>query len=255
VPATTIGAIAFWFQNEIDENLLEVGQDLLKGNSTRQAFIDTTVWTPVYVDVDPSALMLKYWDDAAGNFDSEIQGIIQIIASATLEPSKVFGHMYIEYDITFWAPSLDEIVDDVEVNVVNIDWDAASWAAASTVIIAGGATGAGSVGFFFDNVSGSEPPNSEIMLYGVVTQLAGTPIEFTIEGVEGTHTLAVGSGVYVRFFGNFGTWTDTLTVMQLYPDAESASEYVNAFSYGTAGVTVTSSIVLRLRTVDIRSGQ
>lgn len=117
VPATTDGAIAIYFRNDVGNPTVAVGANELGHAATHEAFIQTTVWNSVEVSIDPSAAINQYFDYDSGEARFEVQGIIEVLAASglTFDPSgaaapSTYGHLYLDYEVEFMTPSLEDSV-------------------------------------------------------------------------------------------------------------------------------------------------
>jgi hypothetical protein len=117
VPATTEGAIAIYFRNDVGNPTVYVGSSELGHAATHDAFIQTTVWNSASIDIEPSNALLKYFDTDSSEERLQVQGLVQVIAASelTFDPTGVsaegtYGHLYLDYDVDFFTPSLDDSV-------------------------------------------------------------------------------------------------------------------------------------------------
>jgi hypothetical protein len=117
VPATTEGAIAIYFRNDVGNPTVDVGSNELGHAATHESFIQTTVWNSASLDIAPSNAINKYFDYDAAEARMEVQGLVQVMAASELsfDPTGVssegtYGHLYLDYDVDFFTPSLDDSV-------------------------------------------------------------------------------------------------------------------------------------------------
>jgi len=265
VPATTAGAIAFWFQNEIDENQTENGLELIQQASTRQAFVDTTVWNPAAIDIDPSSLLKKYWNDASGEFGMEIQGMVVVCASGALAALSTFGHLYLEYDVTFWSPSIDQSLDEVNVMTGIQQFTAYDPNPDSIVVMACKTAASGEATFGF-SVGSSIPTDAAVVLYGVVQYMTGTAPIWNTNDNPTPRAIKVGDGLFMRALDTTGgnDWTDGTILLYVFADMLSAGiadlgqgeDAANNGQIKWATTTAfTGAVKLRLADVRISTGQ
>nr|UHS71488.1 MAG: hypothetical protein 2 [Sobelivirales sp.] len=246
VPTTTTGSIAFYFRNDVNTPMLSVGLDELNSAATHQAFIETTVWNAASIDIKPSDVALKYWDEMTGVFSEEVQGMIVVIATSTLTAGATYGHLYLEYDAEFYAPELDTDVEEVDVLFTSDTWTSyvATGGTTMTQIYQAAAAPLPTAAWIGDTL-----PSTEFVGYGVVTAITGTPPQWITVRDPTPRDYALGQGFYVNF-GELvaGTWTDGSRYMHLFttPDSIGTSDGGSQVLYAASG-TFTGSITLRLR--------
>jgi hypothetical protein len=117
VPATTEGALAIYFRNDIGNTTVDIGSNELGHAATHEAFVQTTVWNSASIDIDPSNALIKYFDYDSSEARMEVQGLVQVMAASDLvfDPTGAtgegtYGHLYLNYDVDFFTPSLDDSV-------------------------------------------------------------------------------------------------------------------------------------------------
>lgn len=118
VPATTDGAVAMFFTNDIGDVTTYVGEAELNHAATHDSFVQTTVWNRAEIKVNPSDAIKRYFDEDHDEPRLSVQGIVEIIAadSLTLDPAGSagpvsLGNVYVEYDIEFFASATSNDVD------------------------------------------------------------------------------------------------------------------------------------------------
>jgi hypothetical protein len=106
VPATSTGAIAMYFQNDISQAAVTVGTDELRHAATHDQFIQIPIWQNGSMKIKPSDLNLRYNNDVTSPSNST-QGAIVIESADDLEPDVPIGNLYLEYEYDFYASALD----------------------------------------------------------------------------------------------------------------------------------------------------
>lgn len=262
VPANTPGAVALYFRNDISNPVFETGLDELIAASSHTSFVETTVWSPASITVNPSDVALKYWDEMSGDFATEVQGMITCITTSELSVGT-YGHLYLEYDVDFFSPELDYEVDEIGIVSLDLTWTAYNPGAGNPILwnfqapISGAATAVW---------SGNPPPNVEYLAYGVVKEIdtaspSNTPAPSwnTLDDVS-AHTFQRGQGFFFRFRGP-GNWTDGNTAGFIYADLDSAQNISQdqpcngQLVYFNNTVTNNARVTFRLRLLAMKSGQ
>jgi hypothetical protein len=128
VPATTPGAIALAFVQDVGEEFLEVGRDELSFLSTHPSFCQTNVWESCHIDVDPSNMLRKYWNEESSSFRQSAQGTV-VVASAsdlrgdavgTVYQPKVYGNLFVEYEFEFFEAQLNNTIENVHETQISL---------------------------------------------------------------------------------------------------------------------------------------
>lgn len=267
VPATTNGAIAMYFRNDISNPMLETGLDELQHAASHASFQDSTVWTPMSIEIAPSDVMLKYWDEMAGDYASDIQGIITVLASSTLAVDTVFGHLYIEFDVEFFSPEVDYEVAEIGVHNLVIEWNAYPEPAAGTPLLIpwrAAAPAAGQCGWRWLTTS---PQDTECEPYGPVVHInePNATTWCTLNDLT-QRTFAAGMNMFCRFTGvpNIGgTWggVDLLLYADLDSSGGVASTELDQTTPGqlvydaAANPAMTETIIIRSRILPLASAE
>lgn len=262
VPTTTDGAIALYFRNDTSNPIYETGLDELKAASSHQSFIETQVWNACHLEVKPSDIALKYWDEASGDFATEVQGMITVIATSSLLGSTTYGHLYLEYDAEFFSPELDYEVDEADIAVIRYDWNDIDVTAGNPLRMVGAVSGAGVGSFQF--VSGTLP-SGEYLLYGVVSAVSddfATGPEWCTLADNESHQFEVGQGFYIRFSGTTNQWLNSTMSSMIFADLDSASGTLSdddpangQLVYKGDQSSRTAQITFRMRTLAMAEGQ
>jgi hypothetical protein len=265
-PATALGGIAFYFRNDTQNPIYETGLDELMHAADRDAsnFKETNVWNPESLDVQISNVNLKYWDETAGDFAEDVQGMLTCEASASIPATQgTLGHFYLEYDYEFWAAELDYETQELGVVWVTIHWNAYTSVSGAPVRLIGVADGSGLASFQIS--AGTALETSEFLLVGAVhyAEVTGQGgLAWCTSQDTTTHSFARGQGFYLRFSGTSGNFTNSTTSMLVFADLNSASGVVvdtaDAAADGQlqykAGAAATGSMVLRCRAIPLASG-
>jgi len=108
LPATSSGAIAMYFRNDVFTPNVDTGLDELRHAGTHAAFCQTQVWEPAVLDVKPEDAINKYFNETDGSFQLSMQGVFQVLtASDITSVAGTIGNVYLEYDIEFFGEELD----------------------------------------------------------------------------------------------------------------------------------------------------
>lgn len=263
VPATTDGSIAIYFRNDTSNPIYEIGLDELQAASTHQAFVETTVWTPASIDVQPSDMVLRYWDEMNGDFADEVQGMVTVIATSNLVADETYGHLYLEYDAEFYSPELDAEVDEVGIFEADLTWSVVNTGGNTNIFGTFAPIAGGTISMQW---IGQQPPSSEFLAYGVITHVDGAnlPTWATPDDTE-THSFTPGSGIYMRFEQDAGStgWTDGTRYAYFYVDLETASATDapgldlkgGQMYYGTSLLGTSGNFRVRVKMVELAEGQ
>lgn len=123
VPTTTAGSLGMWFNNDIAVPTWVLGEDSVAHGATHDSFIQTPVWESATISVKPEDTLKRYFNEEAGDFRLEVQGLVHIIATSTL-PAGPYGSLFLKYDCSFSSPELDYEVQDVETGELVLTWTA-----------------------------------------------------------------------------------------------------------------------------------
>jgi hypothetical protein len=225
VSAQTDGAIAMYFRNDVSNPMLETGLDELQHAASHESFEDSTVWTPMSIDISPSDVMLRYWDEMLGDYANDIQGIITVLASSTLAADTTYGHLYIEFDVEFFAPEVDYEVTEIGIHELYLEWNDFSCPGPGVPLELPYRPAAPAVGQCGWRWGETGPPNSEFMPYGVLYQLAVEPnFSFCTHADLNAQYFAGGQNLFFRLSGipTSGTWNGVN--VKLFADLTSASD-------------------------------
>jgi hypothetical protein len=113
VSATTSGAIAMYFRNDVGISTDQVGLRAFTHSASHNEFVETSVWEDAELVIDPEDVTLRYFDEETGDERLETQGIIGVIAGSNLPSGTTFGNLFLRYEYEFFAPELDFAVEDV----------------------------------------------------------------------------------------------------------------------------------------------
>lgn len=233
VPATTKGAIAVYFRNDVQNPLSETGLEELQHAATHEAFVDSTVWSPFEVEIKPSNAVLKFWDEISGDPSNDMQGMITVISSSVLEPDTTgggvelpttFGHLYLEYDYEFFSPEVDYEVDEVGEFALRLNWPA-SYAPTQNVAMKFNGVSGVIPSFSF---SGTTPVDTDVVLYGVcrLATKAGSTMNFFCQEDPENRWFVPGQGYFFRFTkdngGSVVSWNAASVNCWIFQDLESA---------------------------------
>lgn len=266
VSATTDGAIAMYFRNDVSNPMLEVGLDELQHAASHSSFQDSTVWTPMSIDISPSDVMLKYWDEMSGDYASDIQGIVTVLASSNLSADTVYGHLYIEFDVEFFSPEVDYEVSEIGVHNIVVEFNAFPEPAAGEPVVVpwrAAAPGAGQCGWRWLTTS---PENSECSPYGPIVHVnESTAVPWCTLQDLNQKIFAAGQNFFCRFVGVPGASTWLGVDLLLFADLDSSSGPVaveldqttpGQLIYDGAGVpAMTEVIIIRGRILPLASAE
>lgn len=256
VPATTTGAIAMYFNNDIGTPLGEVGDDELAHAATHEYFAQTAVWSPIMMDIEPEDAVTHYVDQESGDARFEIQGIIVIEAASILDipAGFTFGNLYLEYEVEFSVESLDYSVTMREEGVMSV----------TTVV---GTPTAGTIIQFGDGAATAAIPSYAVtMPTGVIAAeledwvFVATVVQALNQWVSGNNTYAVegdsttytwlGSGAVLRFtIGSTGVVYASLFSSLTAASTSSVSAYPQTgqldWPAGMVNFTAGTDLILR----------
>lgn len=217
VSATTEGAIAIYFRNDVGASTVPIGLEEMTHASTH-TFVQTQVWEPVELPINPQSAMNAYFDAEVGEYRMETQGVISIEAASDLS-AGVYGDLYFEYEFEFRGASLDYEVADVETDTLTLTWDVADvWSGNEPVVFS---SAAGTLPIFTMATLGGSSVCGDLW-YGVVDQVTGTLANaaFHMPDHYGSRNWTVGQGFWFRFFE---TDSAGIYVCVVYGDLASAS--------------------------------
>lgn len=250
----TQGGIGFWHQNDMDVDLNIVGESVLKQAATHQAFTDGNVWTAMSLDIKPSDTVKSYWSDSAGQFEDETQGLFQIIATGGLSAAQLVGevgHFYLEYDITFWAPSLDNSVDDAFSGRFTWTTDAYVHTSSDEINAAGDLSAVGLSTFQWED---DGPSSFDVIAYGYVSEIVTSePVSYYTDGNGATKVLSKGDGIAVAFSGDITAWDDNTALCTFYKNIGETETRLEKLRWATSSV-ISAIITFNLSTIDIGAG-
>lgn len=131
VSAVTPGALAFTYQNDTSQDQLPFGDSLLARASANEMYEEIQVFQPLDIDIRPSDAQRRYFNEESGDSRQQIGGMIIAYTTTAMTADEVgaIGHMYLEYDIDFYAAFLDTDIPLAHTGSLVI-----GFAAATTVI-------------------------------------------------------------------------------------------------------------------------
>lgn len=266
VAATVTGAIAMAFENDLSQPSTNTGTSVLTQASQNSAFVDTQVWNPAGLRIDPSAMNVKYTTDAAGDPQYTAQGKITILAASALA-AGTYGHLYLEWDYEFFSPRMDLTISDDSSVAFILSWGLTGAVGVPVVrgepvsMLCAPAAGGLATASAFVPV----PADGARLFYGeVVDRIAGTAsptFETAVSPVA--MNFNVGQTFYFRFAGETDVFTDGTMNLLVYADYESALQMVSADPYahadgqlvyaltGTAGGATAEKVTMRCEQIQL----
>lgn len=241
--AVDLGAIAFYFRNDISTPLRDVGLDELKHAATHPSFVQTSVWQPASLDIKPEDATSKYFDEENGDWRFQIQGVIQCLGASDVFSQNECGNVYLEYDMEFFGEELDYNIDDQQIWHITATWtakvvSAAAVLAPSVLLLWLKVPAAGESTAVLDHGLGSF--GTAMLWYGSVTvsnwvgSPSGSPIIKTDRSEVDTFRFEYGAGYYIRIVQRDDGGVSRLGLL-LYEDLESAGGVLSADSEPTTG--------------------
>lgn len=224
VAATTAGAIAMYFRNDVATPTLDIGQDELMHASTHPSFVQTQVWEPTTMSIKPEDAQTKYFDPSSGDYRQEVQGIVQLLAASDLAIGT-YGSLYIEYSVSFFGEELDYSVFETpsEVNTATLIENMP----ANTVFR-----------FAFNGVVGAVnnlgPPTITTCAYvgcATVSAVSGTVNFAGPDGLGGAVRPGQTMWLGLDDTANTEDFTNGTVFAQLYPDLNSAASAASSVGY------------------------
>lgn len=125
VPATTAGAIAICFRNDVGTQTTQVGRTAIMHAATLASFVQTSVWDPVEMEIKPEDALKKYFDEGDERYRVACQGFVELLSASDLADGT-FGNLYLCYEMDFFGEALDFEVTDVDTTLVSITSTAAT---------------------------------------------------------------------------------------------------------------------------------
>jgi len=230
VAATEPGSIAMYARNDTSTPTVDTGIDELSHAATHNSFKQSNVWQSFKMDIDPSDVQQKYWDEPGNNSRLTFQGVLQVLAASTLADNLPIGDLYVEFDIDFYGEELNYEIKDVHTSYATFAYlfstgDAAlegqpiPWYFNSSTPAANAIT----------NVAFTDPPDTpRYIAYGVVrTAATALPaLKFTTQADATERTVACGMGLWLCMaeLPSSTSWTDSTKFGFLAVDAESCLE-------------------------------
>jgi hypothetical protein len=245
VPTSTSGALAMYFRNDIGIQTLEVGRAELAHASTHPSFVQTSVWDPTEMLLDPDDVMLEYFDEEVGDFRMEVQGLLTVIAASGLDltSSAPYGNVYIEYDFTFTGAELDYEIEEVPSIPFTIEFTASNSTITEgkTVILEVEFTPAPHAFSLpvFQYLAGNLT-KGEIqgyLFYGVIDETLGDAglWKFSTVNDDTNHTFVVGQALWFRFMHVGGTEDVIALAFADLASAQTSATSLVADEGGTEG--------------------
>jgi hypothetical protein len=235
VPATTAGGIAFYFDNDISTESVEVG-DTEFMNATYHApdFAPTAVWQDLTMPISPSNINTKYQNSANGDLREEVQGKIVAVSSSDLdnplEPGEpfTFGQVYLNYDIDFFSQSMDyELTAHENHSFVATQNAYAQQVGAAVKFVMEASTPTTSTGAMTPAPDGLD----DVLFYGTCvesTSSAGGGLVVITPDDPKARTILPGSEVYFRMSNLNGSqdWTDGSIGLYMFESLAAAQDFV-----------------------------
>jgi len=242
------GAIALAFETNPDKPCLVTGQPALK-QYAQGTYADTKIIFPMSLTIKPSDMNVKY--DADGGSAMSVQGMLRVLSASPLAADLGLGHLYLEYDIEFFGPTLNNTVNQPVEGIAEISWTAANITQGDLLL---GLCGAAAGGAFKVNLSNPPPDDGYIYTLnvkattganGVLVLAQNSPDAKSItgNGIEFfMRTLGYGSHDFTDSSVEALFYTTMNTAQQMVSDdndAVSDGQMIYAISAGSVTVTVT----------------
>lgn len=226
VAATEPGAVACYMRNDTATPTQDVGLDELMHASTHPSFRQSNVWQSFSMEIAPTDVQSKYWDEPSNAARQSFQGVLQFLAASALADDVPLGNVYVEFDIDFFGEELSYETKDVPTSVIVGSFNLADDSALEGVPIPwyfqSGAPGAG----LCQLLMASPPDSVRYVGYGVVSRLnaAASVLSFCTQEDSTPRAMAVGQGFWITMgeLPSSNSWTNSTRFALMSIDAESA---------------------------------
>lgn len=253
VPTTQAGALMFYARNDVTAASTDVGPDELRHAATHPDWMQTPVWKQSSMEIQPSNINVRYFDDENNPADS-IQSILQIECADDMDASKDYGNVFIHYDFEFYAESLDysegqQITPQVECSLIGYNIPATGTPFSTDFY---DISASNSFRWVID--PGSPLPDSfNQVFYGVVTEASGDALTiFTVADATPV-VVTPGQGFYLATTGIPGSqWTNGSVSGALFTQFPSDTNVGNMCLFAGLGVT-TANIKFSFRAIDVNA--
>lgn len=263
VDAATPGALMVYFRNDVGTPCTAVGFTELEHAATHYGNnIQFPVWENQSCVFDLTDMFDAYSDASESGYLSA-QGLITIESASSLAANTTFGNWYLVYDVEFYADEANYALDNDAVDfVLTVTYDNYTSATGDPYVI-GFETGS-----VPNDVAASIAPNpadSNIILYGVVTSIAGSLPTYFVGNDGEVSSVTVGKGYYisVESDGPGVNYTNRSLLGYFYTDYDSAGALAQTNAGGDASAegvmrysgtaAYTGSFTMFLRYIQVKS--
>jgi hypothetical protein len=229
VAATVPGSIFIYFRNDIGTDTLTTGRPEIAHASTAQSFVQTQVWEPASIDIDPVDALSTYFDES-NNALLTTQGLVQLETASTLRAGE-YGSLFIDYEFEFFSPTLDYEIEDVYTATMTIATAGTNSVTAFESITFLDTPAAGYAGSW--TLTTSFVPTQDYIFYGVISRVGATInglqlVPWYSQGAEAIWNFAVGQLLWCRFISQAdGIRVTMYSTLAGVMNASSASELNN----------------------------
>jgi hypothetical protein len=257
VAATEPGAIALAFNTDIAVNGYLAGIANIAHMSSG-TFVSGNVFEELSLDVKPQDVLKRYFDSTTGDFSFETQGKLNVLSVGGLAipvtTSKVFGDLYLEYEIDYFSPRLDTEIALIPTGTIGVSFGATTAVTEDYPVIFADFAGAKPI------VTWAQPlpddPGTYMLCLTVATRTtSGTLADpfWKISGETAHHFFYPGFTFYARV--HVVTSTTNFLALFTNPDAASAATYVTGSGWAIGEGSVLWAQTIAATGVDVSTYQ
>jgi hypothetical protein len=236
-------------RNDLGVSTMETGTAEVQHAASYDDVVEFAVVKPATLEITPSNVNLRYTDADAGEpASSTTQGILEVITVLPCPGNTALGSLFVDYDVEFFANSLDLIAIENLSQPIVLDGSAYAHTQANVaVFLAANAASAGTARMINLPALSSSGANAGWMAEGVVTAVTGTPPIWAYADDDRTFTVAVGQGLWMAFGDgqHANNWANGSISCIMFADYESAQLSSPLLWGDTANTTFTITIALR----------
>ncbi len=206
VDATIGGQALMCFSNDPGIEAIVLGDAAVRHASTFSDSLPFQIYEHASMDIHPQSAESRYFDENAGDERLTAQGILQLMATSQIPGSTkyagVYGNLWLEYEYDFYAPALDDELDDIYVGNFTATVSASTlFAAYDNVLFSTAASPEPQMGATYPpGLTATDSVN--YLMYGTIESVTGDWANFTwlARGDTATYNFSPGMGFYMNSY-------------------------------------------------------
>jgi len=214
------GAVAFSFENNPDRPSMDVGTPALK-KYAEGTYVDTKITESCSLTIRPADMNVRY--DADGGGTQSIQGMLRVLSASPLDASLGLGHLYLEYDMDFYSPTLSSPVTEPTESKALLTFGNVTHAVGDVMVFA---CELAAGGFSTADFVTPPPDGGYVFVCNVTASTGLTPTVAAANLQQNQHLGTVGQEFYARTISYGSTdFTNGSIELVLFSTLETAQQF------------------------------